>query len=185
MMQESGCSCRWGSYFAYVESAVCCDTGAIKAIRRLPASPLSLKRSYPSIVASHTEVAARVPEVRRITRRPQRLATLCVDEQHFGAGSKTFGNIECLEADAVAVVTGQQTGLFTAAVFHIQGPVRDKDVRMPAAAGHQSPCRFSGWRPEDHDLEEVSNAVVIDRALELAEVRVVSAEATKETSGQY
>ncbi len=141
--------------------------------------PLSLKKYYPFIVNSHTEVAARIPEVlaKHKTDRTLLCDALTQINTQIGAGAKTLENIDLLrEQDTVAVVTGQQTGLFSGPLYSIYKALsaikmseclRDRGVKVVPVF----------WMAtEDHDLEEVSNAFVIGGGNELTEVRVLSDE---------
>src|SRR5687768_18525710 len=84
--------------------------------------------------------------------------------RRWGAPEETLNNINLLrDADTVAVVTGQQAGLFTGPLYTIY-----KALSAVAAA---DTLRNQGIKAvpvfwiatEDHDFEEVSNAFVIGR----------------------
>src|SRR5688572_7779590 len=82
--------------------------------------PLSLKRFYPSAVASHLDVANRAGEVLANygTDRNLLCDSLVRINTGLDTGPETLANIELLrEADTVAVLTGQQTGLFTGPLY--------------------------------------------------------------------
>ena len=143
--------------------------------------PLSLRKFYPSAVESHTEIANRIPEV---------LANYTVDRDRLcdalqeinrgaGAGEKTFNNIEILRrTDCVAVVTGQQAGLFTGPLYTIYKALSTvKMVECLRKRGFNAVPVF--WAAsEDHDFAEVSNAFVLDTAGELVEARANPADMT-------
>ena len=77
--------------------------------------PLALKRFYPSAVRFHHELAQRVPEVLAAYRvdRNQVCDALGAMNRRWGATQATLDNIELLrESDCIAVVSGQQAGLF-------------------------------------------------------------------------
>lgn len=142
-------------------------------------NPLSLKRFYPSVVASHTEIADRAGEVleRYGTDRRILCDALVRINSRFEAGSETLSNIELLrEADSVAVLTGQQTGLFTGPLYSICKALSAiKMAEFLRSRGIKAVPVF--WiATEDHDLAEVSNAFVIDNGNGLFESRVASSE---------
>lgn len=136
--------------------------------------PLSLRRFYPSAVASHTQIAERIPTVLENYRtdRDKLCSALLETNKKFGAGEATLANIEMLrEPDAVAVVSGQQAGLFSGPLYTVYKAL--SAVRMAECLkgrGYKAVPVF--WvATEDHDFEEVSNAFVIDRRGDVAELR--------------
>jgi bacillithiol biosynthesis cysteine-adding enzyme BshC len=136
--------------------------------------PLALKKYYPSIVASHTELAARIPEVLENHFADRSVLCDALEEinRRFDAPEKTLENIALLrESDTVAVVTGQQAGLFTGPLY---------TIHKALSAIKMTEClRDRGFKvvpvfwaaTEDHDFEEVSKAFVLDRTGELAELK--------------
>ena len=135
-------------------------------------NPLSLKRYYPNAVASHTDVSAFIPEVltNYITDRNALCNGLTGINSQIGAGEKTFENIKLLrEADTVAVVTGQQAGLFTGPLYTIYKALSAiKMAEELNASGCKAVPVF--WvATEDHDFEEVSHAWFVGNAGELIE----------------
>ncbi len=175
-MRESGCSVSVLEGGLRTESLPFSSIpGQSKLFTDYQQHPLSLKKYYPSIVSSHTEVADRIPEVlaNYKTDRNVLCDALARMNRQFGAGAKTIGNIDLLrENDTVAVVTGQQTGLFTGPLYSIyKGLTAIKMTECLRARGIKAVPVF--WMAtEDHDLEEVSNAFVIGSGQELAEFRV-------------
>lgn len=136
--------------------------------------PLSLKKYYPSAVEFHTQIAERIPEVldNHVSDRRVLCEALEDTNRKFGAGSQTFENIALLrENDTVAVVTGQQAGLFTGPLYTIYKAL--SAIRMTEC------LRDRGFKvvpvfwaaTEDHDFEEVSHTFVLDRTGKLAELR--------------
>ena len=128
------------------------------------ADPLSLKQFYPSAVASHTHVSVRIPEVLANFRTDRDALCDALANQNlgFGASAKTFENIELLrKSDTVAVLTGQQAGLFTGPLYTIYKAL--SAIRMAQCLrgrGFNAVPVF--WAAtEDHDFEEVSTAAVV------------------------
>ena len=137
--------------------------------------PESLRKFYPSAVASHTQIADRIPEVLANYRADRQLLCDALEETNkkFGAGEKTFQNISDLRHDeAVAVVTGQQAGLFTGPLYTIYKALSAiKTAECLRGRGFKAVPVF--WvATEDHDFEEVSKTFVLNRQGELGEVAI-------------
>jgi len=133
--------------------------------------PLSLKRYYPNAVSSHTNVSAFVPEVLANYKTDRN--TLCDALKDLnvavGAGEKTLGNINLLrENDTIAVVTGQQAGLFTGPLYTIYKAL--SAIKMAEElTGKGSKAVPVFWvATEDHDFDEVSHTFFTGNAGELA-----------------
>ena len=175
-MRESGCS------VSVVESGLRTESlpfssipGQSKLFIDYQQNPLSLKKYYPSIVSAHTEVAERIPEVLAsyTTDRNVLCEALTQINKQFGADTKTLENIIILrEDDAVAVVTGQQTGLFTGPLYSIYKALTVVKMTECLRGRGINAVPVFWMATEDHDVEEVSNAFVIDGGQELAEFRV-------------
>lgn len=127
---------------------------------------------YPAISASHTQAADRIAEV--LENHVADRAVLCdaLDEMNrkFGASEKTLANIEMLRAnDAVAVVTGQQAGLFSGPLYTIYKALTAiKTAECLRGRGIKAVPVF--WvATEDHDFEEVSRTYLLDREGRIAE----------------
>ena len=90
--------------------------------------------------------------------------TLENQNRNFGAGAKTFGNIERLRQGALAAVTGQQVGLFGGPLFSIfKALTAVKLAKQATAAGVD--CVPIFWlATEDHDLAEVNHVSLVSEA---------------------
>jgi bacillithiol biosynthesis cysteine-adding enzyme BshC len=139
--------------------------GQSKLFLQYQADPLSLKKYYPSAVASHTQISERIAEV--LKNHEADRETLCdaLEEtnRRIGAGKKTFENIASLrQTDAVAVVTGQQTGLFTGPLYTIYKALSAiRCAECLRGRGFNAVPIF--WAAsEDHDFEEVSETYLVD-----------------------
>jgi bacillithiol biosynthesis cysteine-adding enzyme BshC len=110
--------------------------------------------------------------------------TSVLEEQNraFGAGDETFRNIERLAgSDAVAVVTGQQLGLFLGPLYTIYKTVTAIQLarRIERDTGRSAVPVF--WlEGEDHDLEEVSSTALFS-GNEVHRLRYSSADADSRT----
>ena len=135
-------------------------------------NPAKLTQFYPSILASHTQTADRVAEV--LANHTANRNALCdaLEEinRKFGATEKTLENIEILrQADAVAVVTGQQAGLFSGPLYTIYKALTAiKAAECLRGRGIKAVPVF--WiATEDHDFDEVSKTYLLDRSGTIAE----------------
>ncbi|MGH9326243.1 MAG: bacillithiol biosynthesis cysteine-adding enzyme BshC [Terriglobia bacterium] len=101
------------------------------------------------------------------------LEILTRQNRAFGCDQMTFANLDHLrDSRTFAVVTGQQVGLFSGPAFTIY-----KALTAVMLARHLSqqglPCVPVFWlATEDHDLEEVSSASILDDAGEMVTLRV-------------
>ncbi|HRI03750.1 MAG TPA: bacillithiol biosynthesis cysteine-adding enzyme BshC [Pyrinomonadaceae bacterium] len=124
-------------------------------------APLSLKRFYPNAVATPSDIAKFVPEVlaNYQTDRTGLCDALAEINNKAGAGEKTLANIELLrQSSTVAVLTGQQAGLFTGPLYTIYKALSAiklaDELRLQGTAA--VPVFWAAT--EDHDIEEVSKA---------------------------
>src|SRR5678816_666626 len=84
--------------------------------------PVALRNFYPSAVRFHHELQQRVPDVLSAYRvdRARVCDALAAMNQRWGAGEETLKNIELLrDEDCIAVVSGQQAGLFTGPLYTV------------------------------------------------------------------
>ena len=170
-MQETGCLPTTSKSKLRFESVDFADVPAQpKLFLRYQADPLSLKKYYPSVVSSHLEVADRVPEV--LDAYSVSRAALCeileTQNRKFEAGEKTFESIDLLRrSDTVAVLTGQQAGLFTGPLYTIYKAL--SAIRMAQCLRRRGfntvPVFWAAT--EDHDFEEIDHAKILDSAGEL------------------
>jgi bacillithiol biosynthesis cysteine-adding enzyme BshC len=135
--------------------------------------PVALREFYPSAVRFHHELPARAPEV--LAAHQTDRGALCDALQDmnsaWGAGEETLKNIQLLrEPDCLAVVSGQQAGLFTGPLYTIY-----KALSAVKLAGcltqRQTKAVPVFWiATEDHDFPEVAKAEFIGRDCKLAAV---------------
>ena len=141
--------------------------------------PLSLKRFYPNAVGSPADISLFAQEVIANYRTDRTALCDALTEINVkaGAGRKTTENIEMLRDPAsVAVVTGQQAGLFTGPLYTIYKAL--SAIKMSELLkGQGFPAVPVFWAAtEDHDFEEVSAAFVIGSAGELVESKYSASE---------
>ncbi len=144
--------------------------------------PLSLRTYYPNAVGSHMQIADRIPEVLECYKTDRGLLCDALDSTNraYDAPEEVIENINLLrEQRTVAVVTGQQAGLFSGPIYTIYKAL--SAIRMAEclnARGFKTIPVF--WAAtEDHDFEEVSEAFAIDGDGKLLRSRFH----TEETSG--
>ena len=145
--------------------------------------PLSLKEFYPSAVANHDDLVKRVPEVlsNYTTDRNKLGDILRRQNTAFGAGAETLANIERLRAaDCVAVLTGQQAGLFTGPLYTIYKALTAiRSAACLTQAGINAVPVF--WTAtEDHDFEEISAAFAVATDGSLVEAKIGLSESEDE-----
>ena len=121
--------------------------------------PAALRRYYPAATRHHYETAARAPEV--LQNYTVDRAAVCAALERlncgWGASAETLANLELLrEAETVAVVTGQQAGLFTGPLYTIYKALSAvKLVKCLRERGVKAVPVF--WiATEDHDFAEVA-----------------------------
>ena len=137
--------------------------------------PLALRKFYPSAVRFHHELPARTAEV--LAAQQTDRAALCdaLKDMNtaWGAGAKTLANIEQLrDADCVAVVSGQQAGLFTGPLYTIYKALSAVKLAGCLSQRNTKAVPVFWIATEDHDFEEVARAEFINRECQLAGVSV-------------
>jgi bacillithiol biosynthesis cysteine-adding enzyme BshC len=140
--------------------------------------PIALRRFYPSAVKFHHELSARAPEVlaAHTTDRGMLCDALAEMNRGWGAGAETLANIESLrEADCVAVVSGQQAGLFTGPLYTIYKALSAVKLAGCLSQRNTKAVPVFWIATEDHDFREVAKAQFIGRDCRLAAVEVSEA----------
>jgi bacillithiol biosynthesis cysteine-adding enzyme BshC len=125
------------------------------------ADPTALRRYYPNAVRFHHELAARAPEVLAAYQTDR--AALCdaLEEMNtrWGAGAETLRNIARLRSPAsVAVVSGQQVGLFTGPLYTIYKALSAVKLAGCLTQRGTEAVPVFWMATEDHDWEEVQGA---------------------------
>ena len=139
--------------------------------------PVKLRTYYPSAVRFHHELQERVPEVlgaHRVDRNKVCDALLSMNSR-WHAGTETLKNIELLrDSDCVAVVSGQQAGLFTGPLYTIYKAL--SAVKLAGCLKQRGTKAVPVFwiAAEDHDFEEVAKVEVIGRDCQLKHVDVSS-----------
>jgi bacillithiol biosynthesis cysteine-adding enzyme BshC len=140
--------------------------------------PIALRRFYPSAVRFHHELPQRVPEVLSAYRadRNRVCDALAAMNQRWGAGEVTLDNIRLLrESDCIAVVSGQQAGLFTGPLYTIYKALSAVKLAGCLRQRNTKAVPVFWIASEDHDFAEVAKAEFIGRDCQLKHVEVSTA----------
>ena len=135
--------------------------------------PQALRRFYPSAVRFHHELPQRSPEVLAAQQVDRSLLCDALREMNagWGAGSETLANIELLrDADCLAVVSGQQAGLFTGPLYTIYKALSAVKLAGCLRQRNTKAVPVFWIATEDHDFQEVAKAKFIGRDCRLASV---------------
>ncbi|HEY0546666.1 MAG TPA: bacillithiol biosynthesis cysteine-adding enzyme BshC [Pyrinomonadaceae bacterium] len=140
--------------------------------------PLALRRFYPNAVRFHHELAERAPEVLAAHKTDRRVLCDALEEMNsaWDAGAETLSNISRLRDEGtVAVVSGQQAGLFTGPLYTIYKAL--SAVKLAGCLTQRgTPAVPVFWiATEDHDFAEVASAEFIGCDCRLAQVTASSA----------
>ncbi|HEV7744304.1 MAG TPA: bacillithiol biosynthesis cysteine-adding enzyme BshC, partial [Pyrinomonadaceae bacterium] len=137
--------------------------------------PIALREFYPSAVRFHHELSSRAPEVLAAHQTDRNALCDALQDMNaaWGAGEETLKNIQLLrDADCLAVVSGQQAGLFSGPLYTIY-----KALAAVKLAGCLTQRKTKAvpvfWiATEDHDFPEVAKAEFIGRDCKLAGVEM-------------
>src|SRR5260370_1508350 len=81
----------------------------------------------------------------------------------FGAGAETLANLDRLEAGAVAVVSGQQVGLFSGPAYSVYKALTAVQIAEELTRSGIPAVPIFWMATEDHDLDEVRHATWFDQ----------------------
>lgn len=135
--------------------------------------PLALQKFYPSAVRYHHELPARAPQVLAAheTDRNALCDALLNRNSGWGATKETLNNIEALrQADCLAVVSGQQAGLFTGPLYTIYKAISAVKLAGCLTQRNTKAVPVFWIATEDHDFPEVATAEFISRDCRLESV---------------
>ena len=137
--------------------------------------PVALRKYYPSAVRFHHELPQRVPEVLAAYQvdRNRVCDALAASNQRWGAGEATLNNIQLLrDSDCIAVVSGQQAGLFTGPLYTIYKALSAVKLAGCLRQRNTKAVPVFWIAAEDHDFAEVAKAELIGRDCQLKAVEV-------------
>jgi bacillithiol biosynthesis cysteine-adding enzyme BshC len=140
--------------------------------RRLPHQPKLFVRLIEDF-ASVSQFYAHPPnleEVKRVAasldfpaeRRREVAGILRQQNEAFGAGAAALRNLEKLERGAVAVVSGQQVGLFSGPAYAIYKALTAIQIAQELSDAGVDAVPIFWMATEDHDLDEVRHTTWFD-----------------------
>lgn len=123
----------------------------------------NLDRFYPEKKAAPEQFAKKVLENYRTDRRALCDALTKINRS-CGAGEKTFANIELLrQTDCAAIVTGQQAGLFSGAMYTIYKALSAVKFAADLKKRNVKAVPVFWIAEEDHDFEEIRKTFLLDK----------------------
>jgi bacillithiol biosynthesis cysteine-adding enzyme BshC len=128
------------------------------------ADPTRLRRFYPEAVRFHYELSQRRARVLEHYEadRGALCDALAASNSAWGAGAETLANVARLRShESVAVVTGQQTGLFTGPLYTLYKALSAVKLAACLTARGTEAVPIFWMATEDHDWAEVQSAEVI------------------------
>jgi bacillithiol biosynthesis cysteine-adding enzyme BshC len=139
--------------------------------------PIALRRFYPSAIRFHHELQDRVPTVLQAHTIDRAKVADALEEMNrrWGATEQTLKHIQLLrEDDCVAVVSGQQAGLFTGPLYTIYKAL--SAVKLAGCLQQRGTKAVPVFwiAAEDHDFAEVAKAEFITRDCQLSKVEAAS-----------
>lgn len=137
--------------------------------------PLAVRQFYPSAVRFHHELPMRAAEVLAAHQvdRNKVCDALEVMNLGWGAAEETQKNIRLLrDSDCLAVVSGQQAGLFTGPLYTIYKAISAVKLAGCLSQRDTKAVPVFWIAAEDHDFAEVARAEFIGRDCRLASVEV-------------
>jgi bacillithiol biosynthesis cysteine-adding enzyme BshC len=137
--------------------------------------PVALRRFYPSAIRFHHELPQRVPEVLSAyeVNRSAVCDALETMNRRWQAPDETLRNIELLrDEDCIAVVSGQQAGLFTGPLYTIYKALAAVKLAGCLRQRNTKAVPVFWIAAEDHDFAEVATVEFISRDCQLNRVSV-------------
>lgn len=136
------------------------------------------KKYYPNVTTSPLEIGNFAGDVlaNHKTDRTHLCDALAKINERIGAGEKALENIESLRTvDTVAVVTGQQAGLFTGPLYTIYKAVSAIKLADELSKSGTKAVPVFWVATEDHDFDEVAETYISGRNAELTRARYTPA----------
>jgi bacillithiol synthase len=120
-----------------------------------------------SFYAHPPTVAAATRDARKLDypdeRRAEVSSILRRQNVALGAGEETLANLERLEKGAVAVVSGQQVGLFSGPAYSVYKAMTAIQIAEELTGGGIPAVPIFWMATEDHDLDEVRHSTWFDK----------------------
>jgi len=137
--------------------------------------PPALREFYPEAVRFHHELAARSSRVLASHHTDRNLLCDSLGDMNanWGAGEETLKNIQLLrDSDCIAVVSGQQVGLFSGPLYTIYKALSAVKLARCLMQRNTKAVPVFWMATEDHDFPEVAKAEFIARDCRLVDVEV-------------
>ena len=137
--------------------------------------PVALHRFYAGAVRFHHELPQRISEVLSAYEVSRSSVCDALEEMNrgWGAPEATVKNIELLrDVDCIAVVSGQQAGLFTGPLYTIYKALSAVKLAGCLSQRNTKAVPVFWIAAEDHDFAEVATAEFISRDCQLNQVSV-------------
>ena len=135
--------------------------------------PIALRRFYPDAVRFHYEVSERRERVLAAYKTDRAAVCDALESMNriWGASDKTLANVRLLrESDCIAVVSGQQVGLFTGPLYTIYKALSAVKLAECMTQRGIKAVPIFWMATEDHDFPEVAKAEFINRDCALSSV---------------
>src|SRR4029079_11924889 len=135
--------------------------------------PVALRKFYPAAVRFHPDLPQRIPGVLAAHQvdRNRVAGALATMNARWGAGQDTLDNIELLrDPETIAVVSGQQAGLFTGPLYTIYKALSAVKLAGCLRQRNTKAVPVFWIAAEDHDFAEVAFAEFIGRDCQLKQV---------------
>jgi bacillithiol biosynthesis cysteine-adding enzyme BshC len=139
--------------------------------------PIALGEFYPEAVRFHHELPARASKVLAAHKTDRVVLCDALSDMNsaWGAGAETLKNIQLLrDADCLAVVSGQQAGLFSGPLYTIYKALSAVKLAGCLTQRNTKAVPVFWMATEDHDFPEVAKAEFIGRDCRLSNVEVPS-----------
>jgi len=176
-MHESGQSRLPARHFAGVDSLPFSRVpGQSKLFIDYQEDPASLRGYYPNALKSFRDLPATKNEALSGYSADRGIlcdSLLAINSSYAGTDETSAAIEKLRQPGTVAVLTGQQTGLFTGPIYSIYKAVTAIRLAEYLNANGVSAVPVFWSATEDHDHVEVSNTFVIDTSDDLFESRVV------------
>ncbi|MCA1606488.1 MAG: bacillithiol biosynthesis cysteine-adding enzyme BshC, partial [Acidobacteria bacterium] len=137
--------------------------------------PTALREYYPEAVRFHHELPARANAVLAAHQTDRNSLSDALQDMNaaWGAGEETLKNIQRLrDEDCLAVVSGQQAGLFSGPLYTIYKALSAVKLAGCLTQRNTKAVPVFWIATEDHDFPEVAKAEFIGRDCKLASVAV-------------
>ena len=137
--------------------------------------PVALRKFYPAAVRYHHELPQRIPDVLAAHQvdRNRVADALAAINKRWGAPQETLDNIELLrDPETIAVVSGQQAGLFTGPLYTIYKALSAVKLAGCLRQRNTKAVPVFWIAAEDHDFAEVALAEFIGRDCQLKQVNI-------------